>query len=61
MADVIIFKRRHPQMQRNRPPISQGSAEIVIFPGVRYSYHAEPAAMPMRAALARQGLLERAE
>jgi hypothetical protein len=44
MANVIAFRgegNRNPAPAR---PLPIAGAEIVIFPGIRYEYHADPAA-----------------
>ena len=41
MQNVVVMKAAEPARRRIRP--AGHTAEIVIFPGVRYERHAEPA------------------
>lgn len=59
MANVIALKSRpRPSMPREA---AGHSAEIVIFPGVRYEYHEEPPARANRRRTEKRDVLELAD
>jgi hypothetical protein len=50
MADILEFRALDkPRFLRNASSVMHRTAEIVIFPGVRYERHPEPAAAVKRA------------
>jgi hypothetical protein len=44
MANVIAFRGEGTRTPAASRPLPTAGAQIVIFPGIRYEYHAEPAA-----------------